>query len=210
MNNQFDAKKIPKFIWLLIGTMLAIIVFTIFVLTPLIQNAGSMQEDHRDAQQKIREYDNALNMKESIEAEIKKNQDEFKTKEKEIFVNLDRSSKLVESYCSNNNIKLKTYSIADPQEDQMGRVSTGGYPVYTVNISISYTDTYEKTLSLLKYLENPENGCFYIKSCNLAAVEDNLKGKDTFETTINLELYYYDRTITTQPATEPATEEAKK
>lgn len=207
MNNQFDPKKIPKFIYLLIGTIIAIVLFVIFVLTPLIQNSGAMKQKHITTQQLIRDYDSALETQEQIEAEIKKNQNDCKTKEEEIFVNLDKSSKLIEAYCSKNNIKLKTYTIADPKEDSMGRVSTGGYPVYTVNISISYVDTYEKTMSLLKYLENPENGCFYIKSCTLSQQAEHKN--DTYETSIALELYYYDRTIAIEPPTQ-ATEATKK
>lgn len=196
MNNQFDAKKIPKFIYLLFGTIIALVVFSIFVLTPLIQNASTMQKKHEDTQQLIRQYDSALSLKETIEKEIKKNQDEFKIKEEELFVNLDKSTVLLESYCTSNNIKLKSYTLAEPQPDSIGRVSTGGYPVYTVNISMSYTDTYEKTMSLLKYLENPENGCFYIKSCSLS--EEDTAGRDIFSTTIALELYYYNRTLDTE------------
>ena len=63
-------------------------------------------------------------------------------------------------------------------------------------------------MSLLKYLENPENGCFYIKSCSLAGSEE-IKN-DTFDTSIALELYYYDRTIATEPPTQAATEATEK
>ena len=208
MNNQFDAKKIPKFIYLLIGTIIALVLFSIFVLTPLINNSGAMKQKHITNQQLIRDYDNALALEDKIEAEIKKNQNDCKNKEEEIFVNLDKSSKLIEAYCSSNNIKLKTYTIADPKEDQMGRVSTGGYPVYTVNISISYVDTYEKTMSLLKYLENPENGCFYVKNCTLSQ-EAESKTNDSYDTSISLELYYYDRTVEIEAPTQ-ATEATKK
>lgn len=193
MNNQFDAKKIPKFLYLLFGTIVALVVFSIFVLTPLIQNAGAMQKKHEDTQQLIRQYDQALSIKDTIEKEIKKNQEEFKLKEEELFVNLDKSSILLEEYFTKNNIRLKSYTLAEPQPDSMGRVSSGGYPVNTVSISLAYSDSYEKTMSLLKFLENPENGCFYINSCNLSQTGDS--GKEVFDTTIALQLYYYDRTL---------------
>lgn len=209
MNNQFDAKKIPKFLYLLLGTIIAIVLFMIFVGSPLIQNAGSMQKEHQDTQNLIRDYDNALAQEKTIEDEIKKNQDEFKLKEEELFVDVDTCSKEIEAYCREQDIKLINYSISEPVQDQLSRVSTGGFPVYTVNINISYADTYEKTMSFLKYLENGSNGCYYIKTCNMAQSEDN-KNADTFDTSLAIQLYYYNRTIATEPATTAATEAATK
>lgn len=208
MNNQFDAKKIPKFLYLLLGTIIVLVLFIILVATPLIKKGPTMQENHQTHLQTIREYDNALKLESSIEAEIKKNQEEFKTKEKELFVDLDTSSKEIEEYCRNKGIDLINYNLSEPKEDSLNRVSTGGYPVYSVNISLSYKDTYEKTLNLLKYLENASNGCYYVKSCSLTQSEGSKS--DEFDTSLTLELYYYDRTaaiVTT--ATEAATEEAK-
>lgn len=197
MNNQFDVKKIPKFIWLLLGTIIAIILFVIFVGTPLLNNASSMQKEHQNTQSLLRDYDNALSLEKSIEDEIKRNQDEFKLKEEELFVNLDTCSKEIEKYCRDNNIDLTTYTIAEPSVDQYNRVSTGGFPVYTVNINLSYTDTYDKTMSLLKYLENGSNGCYYIKSCNMS-VASNGKSANNFQTSLSLQLYYYNRTVQTK------------
>ncbi len=208
MNNQFDAKRIPKFIYLLLGTIIALVVFMIFVGSPLINNAAKMQQTHKDVLKEIRDYDNAIAMKDSIEAEIKKNQDEFDIKEKELFVDLDTSSRDVESYCRENNIELTSYTLAEPQEDDKCRVSTGGYPVYTVSISLSYEDTYAKTISFLKYLEEGSKGCYYITSCDLSQ-DDKTKNSEVFKTDMSIELYYYDRTdaqVATEPPTQAATE----
>lgn len=190
-------KKIPKFIYLLFGTILALVLFMIFVGTPLINNASSMQKDHQDTQNLLRDYDNALSLEQSIEDEIKRNQDEFELKKKDLFVDLDSCSKDIEKYCSDNNIDLSTYTIAEPRVDQYNRVSTGGYPVYTVNISLSYSDSYDKTMSLLKYLENGSNGCYYIKSCTMSA-GSNAKAADAFQTSLSIELYYYNMTNATK------------
>lgn len=203
-NNQFDAKKIPKFLYLLLGTFVAIILFVIFVATPLIQNGATMQNSHKEHLQKVKEYDRASQRKDEIEAEIEKNQAEFKAKEKELFVDLDTSSRELEQYCKKKDIDLKSYNLSEPQADSQNRVSTGGYPVETVNISLSYTDTYEKTLNLLKYFENGSNGCYYITSCTMS--QQGEKKTDEFTTSISMQLYYYNRsaTITTEEATEAA------
>lgn len=204
MNNQFDAKKIPKFLYLLLGTVVALILFMIFIGRPLIQNAAGMQKKHQIAQDTIRDYDNALSMEKTIEDEIKKNQDEFNLKQKELFVDLDTCSKEIEDYCSKQNIVLTNYSIAEPTQDKLNRVSTGGYPVYTVNIDLSYVDTYDKTMSLLKYLENASNGCYYINTCNLTQGE-GAKNADEFDTSMSITLYYYNRTVDIEPATSATT-----
>ena len=106
MNNQFDAKKIPKFLYLLFGTIVALVVFSIFVLTPLIQNSGAMKQKHITTQQLIRDYDSALETQEQIEAEIKKNQNDCKTKEEEIFVNLDKSLLFSTSFSETTNLRF--------------------------------------------------------------------------------------------------------
>lgn len=208
MNNQFDAKRIPKFIYLLIGTIIAVVVFMFLVGSPLINNASKMQQDHTNVLKEIREYDKAIKMQENIEAEIERNQAEFEQKEKDLFVDLDTSSRDIESYCRQNNIDLTSYSLGEAQEDSKNRVSTGGYPVKTVSIGVSYSDTYAKTISFLKYLEEGSKGCYYIKDCSLT---QGNKGNvsDVFDTTMTIELYYYDRTeanVATEPPTQAATE----
>ncbi|MEE1281695.1 MAG: hypothetical protein UHK60_05505 [Acutalibacteraceae bacterium] len=207
MNNQFSANKIPKFLYLLFGTFAAIIIFIIFVAMPLVQDGPSMQSAHQKHLQTVREYDNALKLEDSIEQEIKKNQAEFKTKEKNLFVDLDTSSREIEAYCREKNIDLSSYSLSEPSPDNKNRVSTGGYPVETVDISLSYIDTYEKTLNLLKYFETGSNGCYYVKSCSLSPNGDD---KDEYTTSISMQLYYYNRTETiVEEATEAATEKKK-
>lgn len=208
MNNQFDAKKIPPFIYLLLGTIIALVVFSIFVGRPLLAEAGNMQQTHKNVLKEIREYDKAMKMKDDIESEIKKNQAEFQQKEKELFVDLDTSSRDIERYCRENNIELTNYTLAAPQPDPKSRVSTGGYPVNTVAITVSYQDSYAKTISFLKYLEEGSKGCYYVKSCSLSQSE-KLASSDVFETKMSIELYYYDKTeaiVATEPPTQTATE----
>ncbi|MEE0265236.1 MAG: hypothetical protein UD936_06370 [Acutalibacteraceae bacterium] len=208
MNNQFDAKKIPPFIYLLLGTIIALVVFSFFVGRPLLTEAGNMQKAHKDVLKEIRDYDNAIKAQESIEAEIKKNQAEFEQKEKELFVDLDTSSRDIEKYCRENNIELTNYTLAAPQADPKSRVSTGGYPVNTVAIGVNYQDSYAKTISFLKYLEEGSKGCYYVKSCSLTQGE-KLANTDVFDTKMSIELYYYDKTeaiVATEPPTQEATE----
>ena len=210
MNNQFDVKKIPKFFYLLIGTILALVLFIILVATPLIQDGPSMQAAHTKHLQTVRDYENALKLQASIEDEIEKNKKEYEKQKKELFVDLDTSSREIEQYCRNKDIDLNSYNLSKPQTDPQNRVSTGGYPVKTVEISLSYTDTYEKTLNLLKYFETGSNGCYYVKSCSL--LEEGEGKKDKFNTSVAMTLYYYDLTddslqsANTEEATEPATE----
>ncbi len=206
MNNQFDAKKIPKFIYLLIGTIIALALFSIFVARPLIRDHSKMTSAHQTHLKKVKDYDNALQQEKLIRAEIEKNQKECKNKEKELFVDLDTSSREIEAYCREKKIDLSSYNLSEPRLDSQNRLSTGGYPVETVDISLTYTDTYEKTLNLLKYFETGSNGCYYIKSCSLSQTGDDKS--EQFATSISMQLYYYNRTepLATEEATEAATE----
>ena len=194
MNNQFDVKKVPKFLYLLLGTIVAVVLFAIFVGRPLINDSPAMKTAHKTALEDIRKYDDAIKRQDAIEAEITKNQNEFKIKEKDLFIDAKTSSSDIESYCRKNNIDLASFNLAEPTIDPKSRVSTGGYPVKIVRIGLSYTDTYDKTMSFLKYLEEGSKGCYYVTSCNIAAKDQDKANSDLFNTSLSIELYYYDRT----------------
>lgn len=204
--NNFDFKKVPKFIYVLVVTILVAIIFWIIVGQSLIKNAPDMIQEHQDTLALITKYDNALAQEDAIEAEIKKNNQEFERKQKELFIDLDTSSKEIEQYCQDKNISLKSYTISEPVADTLNRVSSAGYPVCTVTINLSYEGNYDTTLELLKYIEKTSKGCYYVKTCSLSKASE--KSKDSFETSLSLMLYYYDTTQTTvtTTATEAATE----
>lgn len=197
-----ELKKIPKFLYVLVVAIIVAIVFCLTIGTSLINNAPKMISEHEENVKKIAEYDSAISKQDSIEAEIKKNQQEFETKQKELFVDLDTSSKEIEKYCSDRGITLKSYNITEPTDDTLNRRSSVGYPVKTVNITLSYNGTYDTALSMLKYFEKTSKGCYYVKSC---ALSNSAKAADEYEISLNLTLYYYD---TTEAAATTATEAA--
>lgn len=199
-----DFKKVPTFAYVFVITLVVAIVYWIFIGQSLVTNAPAMMEEHESNVAKFEEYDRALKQESAIETEIKKNNETYETKQKELFVDLDTTSKELENYCTKNSIKLDNYAISEPTQDSKNRTSSAGYPVYTVDINISYTDTYDKTLSLLKYVEKTSQGCYYVRSCSLT---ENTSGvKDKFDTKIALKLYYYNTAESVTPkATEPAT-----
>ena len=204
--NQLDLKKIPKFIYVLLITIVVGVLFWIFVGQSLITKAPEMIKEHEDNVALITKYDNALAQEDAIEAEIKKNNEQFETKQKELFVDLDTCSKEIEKYCKDNDISLSNYTLSDLIVDKLNRISSAGYPVYTVNINLAYQSTYDTTLDLLKYVEKTSKGCYYINNCSLQEVKES-KGK--YDVSISLELYYYDTTQSVK-ATEASTEAATK
>lgn len=203
--NEFDFKKIPTFVYVLLITIVVAIIYWIFIGQSLISNAPAMMKEHEENVAKIAEYDRAMEQKDAIENEIKKNNETYKTKQKELFVDLDTCSKELESYCTKNNIKLDNYAISEPKQDSRNRTSSAGYPVYTVDISLSYNDTYDTTLTLLKYIEKTSQGCYYVNSCSMN--ENSAGDKNKFDTKVSLRLYYYDTTVVITP-TEAATQAA--
>lgn len=204
--NQDALKKIPKFIYVLLITIVVGVLFWIFVGQSLITKAPEMIKEHEDNVVLINKYDNALAQEDAIEAEIKKNNDQYEIKQKELFVDLDTCSKEIEKYCKDNNIALSNYTLSEPTVDKLNRISSAGFPVYTVDINIAYKDTYDTTLDLIKYVEKTSKGCYYVNSCSLQKIETS---KDNFEVSISLRLYYYDTTQNVK-ATEASTEAATK
>ena len=80
--NELDLKKIPKFIYVLLITIVVGVLFWIFVGQALVKNAPKMIKEHEDNVVLITKYDNALAQENAIEAEIKKNNEEYVRKQK--------------------------------------------------------------------------------------------------------------------------------
>ena len=201
---DLDLKKLPKFAYVVAIVLFVAILYWIFIGRSLIENAPIMMKEHEDNVALINKYDNVLSQEKVIEDEIKKNTQEYEKKQKELFIDLDSCSKEIEKYCKDKNIKLKNYSISEPQVDKKGRVSSAGYPVYTVNINLSYSDTYDKTLEFIKYVEKASKGCYNVKNVTFTESKDN---KNQGDASISMTLYYYDTTAApkVQKATQPAT-----
>ncbi len=200
---DLDLKKLPKFVYIFVVTLIVAIIYWIFIGTKLIENAPTMIQEHQNNVTLIQTYDSALKQEKIIESEIDKNTKLWEQKQKEMFIDLDTCSKELEQVLKDKGIKLKTYSIAEPQDDEMGRISSGGYKVCTVAIGLAFTDTYDKTLEILKYVEKQSKGCYNIQSVNLTPSATE-KGK--FDVAISMKLYYYDTTTVVEVATEAPTE----
>ena len=80
--------KIPKFLFVLVAAIVVAVVFWMTIGMSLISNAPSLMSEHDANVKKIAEYDTALSQQKQIEAEIKKNQDEYNRKQEELFVDL--------------------------------------------------------------------------------------------------------------------------
>ena len=196
-------KKVPKFLFVLVGTIVVAIVFWIFIGMSLINNAPTMINEHNENVKKIAEYDTALSQQYKIEAEIKKNQAEYDKKQKELFVDLDTCTKEIEQYCSDRNILLKTYNLGEPQEDKLNRTSNGGYPVKSVSITLNYSGNYETALSMLKFFEQKSKGCYYVNSCSVSGGEGSKS--DDGDVSMSITLYYFDTTASATQPTQAAT-----
>ena len=190
--------KIPKFLFVLVAAILVAVVFWMTIGMSLINNAPSLMSEHDANVKKIAEYDTALSQQKQIEAEIKKNQDEYNRKQEELFVDLSTCTKEIEEYCSNRNIILKNYSLGEPQEDTMNRTSNSGYPVKSVSIALGYNGGYDTALSMLKFFEQNSKGCYYVNSCSIS----NEEGSKDSSVNMSITLYYFDTESATTAATE--------
>ena len=201
-NSDRDLSKLPKFVYIFLIALVAGILFWAFIGSSLLTEAPKMQEEHNETVRLINKYDTAMDQKDSIEKEIKRNNQEYEKKQKELFVDVDTCSKELEQYFKDKGIKLDNYALSTPTGDRQKRVSSAGYPVYSTDISIAYKDTYEKTLAFLKYIEKQTKGCYYVKSCTYRP-DDAAK---TGDVSIMITLYYYNTTeIATQAPTQAAT-----
>lgn len=204
-----DFSKIPKFLYVLIITIILVVVFWLTIGQSLLKDAPKMMQDHDANVKKVAEYDEALKIEKQIEAEIKKNREEFNLTQKKLFVDMNDSTKEVEDYSDKNNIRLYNYSISDPAPDSLGRASSSGYPVMTVGISLNFETTYDKAMGFLKYIENESKGCYYINSCSFSPKGGEGGTKEKYAVGMTLTLYYYDVPTledTTEAPTQAATE----
>ena len=148
-NSDIDLSKLPKFVYIFLIALVAGILFWAFIGSALLRDAPEMQEAHDETVRLVKKYDTAMEQKDTIEKEIKRNNEEFEKKQKELFIDVDTCSKELEQYFKDNGIKLDTYALSAPVADSLKRVSSSGYPVYSTDLSIAYKDTYEKTLKEL-------------------------------------------------------------
>ncbi|MBQ2443697.1 MAG: hypothetical protein II501_00280 [Clostridia bacterium] len=201
-NSDIDLSKLPKFVYIFLIALVAGILFWAFIGSALLRDAPEMQEAHDETVRLVNKYDTAMEQKDTIEKEIKRNNEEFEKKQKELFIDVDTCSKELEQYFKDNGIKLDTYALSAPVADSLKRVSSSGYPVYSTDLSIAYKDTYEKTLAFLKYIEKQTKGCYYVKSCAFKP-DDAAK---TGDVSISVTLYYYNTDeVATQAPTQAAT-----
>ncbi len=200
---DLDLKKLPKFVYIFVITLLVAIVYWIFIGRALIENAPAMVQKHQDNVALIAKYDNALSQEQNIRNDIAKKQKEYEIKYKDMFIDLETCSKELEQELKSRGIKVTNYSIAEPVVDKMGRISSEGYKVYTVAIALSFTDTYDKTMDILKYVEVQTKGCYNVNSVNFSPSRTD---KNKGDVNIAMTLYYYDTSTAVQKPTQPATE----
>ena len=200
---DLDLKKLPKFVYIFVITLLITIVYWIFIGRALIENGPTMVQEHQDNVALIAKYDNALSQEKSIRDDIAKMTKEWEAKQKDMFIDLDTCSKELEQELKSRGIKVKNYSISEPTVDRKGRISSGGYKIYTVAISLSFTDTYDKTLDILKYLEVQTKGCYNISNVSFTPSKDD---KNKGDVNISMTLYYYDTSVVVQQPTQAATQ----
>ncbi len=195
-----ELKKIPKFLYVLVITIVVALIFWITIGQSLLTQAPKMMQEHKANVQLVAEYDEALKIEDEIEAEIKKNQEEFNATQDRLFVDMNASTKEIEDYSDKNNIRLYNYSISEPAADSQGRTSSAGYPVMTVSINLNFDTSYDKAMGFMKYIEDGSKGCYYINSCSMSPKGDG-GTKENYSVSMALTLYYYD-----VPEMEAATE----
>ena len=85
---DLDLKKLPKFVYIFVITLLVAIVYWIFIGRALIENGPTMVQEHQDNVTLIAKYDNALSQEQNIRNDIEKKQKEYEIKYKDMFITL--------------------------------------------------------------------------------------------------------------------------
>lgn len=197
------SKKIPGSFIALGIILFVFIIFLFVVFMPLIQKYPTYEAKHTEAVAQIAEYENVLANQKTVEEKVAELQEQYDTKQKDLFVDADTSVEELQRIFQKLGISMTNLTRSESKQDSLGRVSSIGVPLYSVVLTFSYDNDMATTQNLLHYLEQDAKGCYYINTINMAPKE----GVSGYSTSLNVTLYYFDTTAPapTQASTQAAT-----
>jgi len=216
--------SLPKFIWVLAGILVVCIIFLIAVQIPFSQKIEKYNNDHASAESEISKYEYYLKNADTITAEVARLESECSEKNAKLSVDPNKTIDDIRDLIAKHGMDLTTLSISEGVADPQGGVSASGDPLYVSTVTYNFIQTRQKIIETLGYFEKESKGAYIISAVDIVkeeldeiptSGEDSSKistpsAEELFNTTLKINLYYFDMTkntgVTTQAESSESTE----
>lgn len=182
--------KIPAPI---IAFLVLLIVFVIILLALVVPTFSRLTEyntNHETISAQIADCEAVLADQQGVESKIEEMTKQYNENQETLYVDAKSSVEDLQSIFADLGIDMTTLTRGESVQDDQGRASMGGIPLYKTTLTFNYNGSKDKTLELIHYLEQDSKGCYFIDTLTMTPVED----RNVFSTAFSVTLYYFDTT----------------
>ena len=193
--------KIPGSIIAFLVLLIVFVIILVALVVPTITKLPKYNEDHATISAQIADCDDGLANQTSVEAKIDEMTQQYNENQEALYIDAKSSVEDLQSIFADLGIDMSSLNRGESIQDDQGRTSKGGVPLFKTNLSFSYNGSEENTLKLVHYLEQESKGCYFINSLIMSPMEDS----SDYSTSFDVTLYYFDSTkqVATTAPTEP-------
>lgn len=195
--------KIPVPIIVFVALLIVFVIILLALVMPTFTNLSKYNDDHATITAKIADCDDVLANQTSVETKIDEMTKQYNENQENLYIDAKSSVKDLQDIFADLGIDMTSLNRGESIQDDQGRTSKGGVPLFKTNLSFSYNGSEENTLKLVHYLEQESKGCYFINSLIMSPMEDS----SDYSTSFDVTLYYFDSTkqVATTAPTEPTT-----
>ncbi len=195
--------KIPGSIIAFLVLLIVFVIILVALVVPTITGLSKYNEDHATISAQIADCDSVLADQANVEKRIEEMTQQYNENQKTLYIDAKSSVEDLQSIFADLGIDMTSLNRGESIQDDQGRKSMGGIPLFKTNLSFSYNGSEEDTLKLVHYLEQESKGCYFINTLTMSPME----GSSDYSASFNVTLYYFDSTkqVATTAPTEPTT-----
>lgn len=195
--------KIPGSIIAFLVLLIVFVIILVALVVPTITGLSKYNEDHAAISAQIADCDSVLADQTNVEKRIEQMTQQYNENQETLYIDAKSSVEDLQSIFADLGIDMSSLNRGESIQDDQGRTSKGGVPLFKTNLSFSYNGSEENTLKLVHYLEQESKGCYFINSLVMSPMEDS----SDYSTSFDVTLYYFDSTkqVATTAPTEPTT-----
>lgn len=195
--------KIPGSIIAFLVLLIVFVIILVALVVPTITGLSKYNEDHAAISAQIADCDSVLADQTNVEKRIEQMTQQYDENQEALYIDAKSSVEDLQSIFADLGIDMSSLNRGESIQDDQGRTSKGGVPLFKTNLSFSYNGSEENTLKLVHYLEQESKGCYFINSLVMSPMEDS----SDYSTSFDVTLYYFDSTkqVATTAPTEPTT-----
>ena len=209
-----SGKLIPKYIVGLVVVLVAVCVFIPLVLMPYLNTKDELKTKTAKNNEQIALYDRTLVNYDELQAKVEELKKEWETMEDELFIKDEFIINDLSDMMNEVGIIPESIVVSDEAEVMPGEQSSTGDALYSITISMKFTDDPETLLEYINYIEEESEGVYLISDVKCTTVGkatgENVKktvGEGDLVTDMAFTAYYF-KDVPTSITTEPTTTEA--